>query len=69
MPLLPSDIQPGKCYVANNKEKHSVIEITRGIVTYQSWTTDPKKLSLRINAGVKPFAEAMVKEIPCPSRS
>jgi len=66
MPMNQTDILPGKCYVTKDREKHAVLDINRGIVTYQSWTTDPKKKSLRINAGVKAFAEAMVKEIACP---
>jgi hypothetical protein len=66
MPMDISAIQPGKCYVTSSKEKYTVVDINRGIVTYKSWTTDAKKLSLRINTGVKAFAAAVVKEITCP---
>jgi hypothetical protein len=66
MPMDVSAIQPGKCYVTSSKEKFTVVDINRGIVTYKSWTTDAKKLSLRINTGVKAFAAAVVKEITCP---
>ena len=66
MPMDVSAIQPGKCYVTGSKEKYTVIDINRGIVTYKSWTTDAKKLSLRINTGIKAFAAAVVKEITCP---
>jgi hypothetical protein len=62
-----SAIVAGRCYVDGNREKYSVIDINRGIVTYKSWTTDPTKLSLRTNAGVKAFANAVVKQIACPS--
>ena len=62
-----SAILPGHCYVAANREKFIVIDINRGIVTFKSWTTDPKKLSLRTNAGVKAFAAGVVRQIACPS--
>jgi len=67
MPMDVSAILAGQCYVAANQEKYSVIDINRGIVTFKSWTTDPKKLSLRTNAGVKAFASAVVRQIACPS--
>ncbi|MGB8365691.1 MAG: hypothetical protein ACLQUZ_15015 [Rhizomicrobium sp.] len=66
MPMNESDILAGKCYRTKGPEKYSVLAINRGIVTYQSWTSDAKKWSLRINTGVKAFAEAVVKEISCP---
>ncbi|MEF3365233.1 hypothetical protein V3H18_01660 [Methylocystis sp. 9N] len=72
MPIKEEDIQPGKCYRSKggekNSEKYTVISITRGIVTYQSWTTDPNRLSLRTNVGIKALAEVIFKEIPCPNR-
>jgi hypothetical protein len=40
-----------------------VIAITRGIVTYQTLTSP-----LRINTGIKAFADAVYKEIPCPAQ-
>lgn len=67
MPVDVSAIRAGKCYVTARKEKYSVLAIDCGIVTYQSWTTDPGKLPLRINTGVKAFAQGVVKEIACPS--
>jgi hypothetical protein len=67
MPMDIADILPGKCYITASKEKYSVVDINRGIVTYQSWTTDAKKLSLRTNTGVKAFAAAVVKQIACPA--
>ena len=72
MPMKEEDIQPGKCYRTKggekNSEKYTVLSITRGIVTFQSWTTDPNRMSLRTNAGLKAFADAIFKEIPCPTR-
>jgi hypothetical protein len=72
MPIDPESIQPGKCYRSKggekNSEKYTIVAVTRGIVTYQSWTTDPNRLSLRTNVGSKALAEVIFKEIPCPSR-
>ena len=69
MPMNEESVLPGKCYRTKggelNSEKYTVINITRGIVTYQSWTTDPNRLSLRTNTGLKAFAEVLFKEIPC----
>jgi hypothetical protein len=62
-----SAILAGQCYVDAAREKYSVIAINRGIVTYRSWTSDPKQLSLRTNAGVKAFANAVVRQIACPA--
>lgn len=61
MPLSEDAIQPGKCYRTRTKESYKVLSITRGIVTYQTLTSP-----LRINTGVKSFADAVYKEIPCP---
>ena len=66
MPMDISAIVAGQCYVTASREKYAVLDINRGIVTYKSWTTDPKKLSLRTNTGVKAFAEAVVRQIACP---
>ena len=45
MPIKEEDIQVGKCYRTRggekDSEKYTVLNITRGTVTYQSWTTDP----------------------------
>jgi hypothetical protein len=72
MPIKEEDVQAGKCYRTKggetNSEKYTVLSITRGIVTYQSWTTDPNRLSLRTNTGLKALAEVIFKEIPCPNR-
>ncbi|HTV33661.1 MAG TPA: hypothetical protein VME69_11260 [Methylocella sp.] len=72
MPIKEEDIQIGKCYRTRGgekeSEKYTIINITRGIVTYQSWTTDPNRLSLRTNTGIKALAEVIFKEIPCPNR-
>lgn len=69
MAMNANDIAPGKCYATKGGEKYTVVAINRGIVTFQSWTTDASKLSLRTNAGVKAFADAVLKEIPCPLRA
>ena len=73
MPMKEEDIQIRKCYRSKggepNSEKYTIINIVRGIVTYQSWTTDPYRLSLRTNTGLKALAEVIFKEIPCPDRS
>lgn len=69
MPLTESDIQPGKCYATRGAERYRVLGVNRGIVTYQSWTVGRKISPLRINAGVKAFAEAVRKEIICPAES
>jgi len=72
MPIKEEAIQVGKCYRTRggekDSEKYTVLNITRGIVTYQSWTTDPNRLSLRTNTGIKALAEVIFKEIPCPTR-
>jgi hypothetical protein len=65
MPMKMEDIQAGKCYSAGY-EFYKVIAITRQIVTYQAWPKGGKLNLLRINCGLKPFAEAVRKEIPCP---
>ena len=62
MPLKEEDIQPGKCYKTRGPDSYRVLSITRGIVTYQTLTSP-----LRINVGVKQFADAVYKEIACPS--
>jgi hypothetical protein len=61
MPLKEDVIQPGKCYKTKAAESYKVIAITRGVVTYQTLTSP-----LRINCGVKAFADAVYKEIRCP---
>ena len=61
MPLKEEAIQPGKCYKTKASESYKVLSITRGIVTYQTLTSP-----LRINTGIKSFADAVYKEIPCP---
>ncbi len=63
MPLKEDAIQPGKCYKTKVAESYRVISITRGIVTYQTLTSP-----LRINTGIKAFADAVYKEIPCPAQ-
>jgi hypothetical protein len=63
MPLKEQDIQPGKCYKTKGTENYKVISITRGIVTFQTWTSP-----LRINTGISAFADAVYKEVPCPSK-
>jgi hypothetical protein len=72
MPIKEEDIQVGKCYRTRggekDSEKYTVLNITRGTVTYQSWTTDPNRLSLRTNTGIKALAEVIFTEIPCPTR-
>jgi len=64
MPLKEEDIQVGKCYKTKIQESYKVLSITRGIVTYQTLTSP-----LRINTGVKAFADAVYKEIRCPEQS
>jgi len=64
MPLQEDAIQVGKCYKTKIKESYKVLSITRGIVTYQTLTSP-----LRINTGLKAFADAVYKEIPCPGQS
>lgn len=72
MPMKEEDIKPGKCYRSKggeqNSEKYTIISITRGIVTYQSWTADPNRLSLRTNVGIKALAQVLFTEIACPNR-
>jgi len=34
MPMDVSEIQPEKCYVTSSKEKYTVADINRGIVTF-----------------------------------
>jgi len=63
MPLKEEDIHPGKCYKTRSTENYRVLSITRGIVTYQTFTSP-----LRINTGIKAFADAVYKMIPCPER-
>jgi hypothetical protein len=64
MPLKEEAIQVGKCYKTKVSESYKVIAITRGIVTYQTLTSP-----LRINTGIKAFADAVYKEIACPGQS
>jgi hypothetical protein len=64
MPLKEEAIQVGKCYKTKIQESYRVVSITRGIVTYQTLTSP-----LRINTGIKAFADAVYKEIPCPGQS
>jgi hypothetical protein len=66
MAMNIDDIQAGKCYVSGDREKFTVLDVNRGIVTYKSWTNDPTKLFLRINTGINAFSPAVVKEIECP---
>lgn len=61
MPLKEEDIQAGKCYKTKSTEHYKVIAITRGIVTYVTWTSP-----LRINVGTKQFADAVYKIVECP---
>jgi hypothetical protein len=63
MPLQENVIQPGKCYKTKAAENYRVIAVTRGIVTYQTLRSP-----LRINCGIKAFADAVYKEIPCPGQ-
>ncbi len=64
MPLKDEAIQAGKCYKTRVSETYRVLSITRGIVTYQTLTSP-----LRINVGIKAFADAVYKEISCPEPS
>ncbi len=66
MPMSEEAIEPGKCYAAG-AENYKVIAITRKIVTYQAWPKGGKFSPLRINCGLKAFAEAVKKEIACPA--
>lgn len=68
MPMAATDIVSGKCYATKGKEFYTVLSINGGIVTYQSWKTGDTKLSLRTNAGVKAFADAVTKEVPCTNK-
>jgi hypothetical protein len=61
MPLTEEQIEPGKCYKTKAKESYKVISINRGIVTYVTFDSP-----LRINVGVKEFANAVYKVIACP---
>ncbi|WP_257170084.1 hypothetical protein [Bradyrhizobium sp. SRS-191] len=63
MPLTEEAIQVGKCYKTRIAESYKVLSITRGIVTYQTLTSP-----LRINTGIKAFADAVYKEIRCPEQ-
>lgn len=65
MAMNEDAIEIGKCYSAG-AENYKVIAITRKIVTYQAWPKGGKLNLLRINCGLKPFAQAVRKEIPCP---
>ncbi len=61
MTVSEASIQPGKRYRTRGEEKYKVISVTRGIVTYQTWTSP-----LRINVGARQFADAVYKEVRCP---
>jgi hypothetical protein len=63
MPLTEDEIQPGKCYKTKGRDNYRVIAVTRGIVTYQTMTSP-----LRINVGIKQFADAVFREMPCPPK-
>lgn len=63
MPLKEEDIEVGKCYKTKIDENYRVLSITRGIVTYQTLTSP-----LRIQTGVKAFADAVYKVMPCPDK-
>ena len=65
MPMCEEAIEAGKCYAAG-PEIYKVVSITRKIVTYQAWPKGVKFSPLRINCGLKAFAEAVKKEIACP---
>ncbi|HUO54659.1 MAG TPA: hypothetical protein VMU18_07955 [Rhodoblastus sp.] len=65
MPMSEEAIEAGKCYSAG-AENYKVLSITRSIVTYQAWPKGGKLHPLRINCGLKAFAAAVRKEIPCP---
>ncbi len=65
MPMKMEEIEAGKCYSAGY-EFYKVLSITRQIVTYQAWPKGGKLNPLRINVGVKAFAAAVKKIVPCP---
>jgi hypothetical protein len=65
MPMEETAIEAGKCYSAGG-EKYKVLFINRNIVTYQSWKEGAKMSPLRMNVGLKAFAAAVKKAIPCP---
>ena len=69
MPMTESDIQPGKCFATGGKENYKVLHINRGIVSYQVWEKGKKLQILRVNAGVKAFAAAVIREIACPEEA
>ena len=50
-------------------ENYRVVSITRRIVTFQTWPKGGKLHLLRMNCGLKAFAEAVRKEIPCPAET
>jgi hypothetical protein len=66
MPMSEELIEVGKCYSAG-AEHYKVIAINRKIVTYQAAPKGGKLHPLRINCGLKAFAEAVRKEIACPA--
>jgi len=66
MPMNEDAIEAGKCYSAGH-ENYRVVSITRKIVTFQTWLKGGKLNLLRMNCGLKAFAEAVRKEIPCPA--
>jgi hypothetical protein len=68
MPMNEDAIEVGKCYSAG-PEFYRVVSITRQIVTFQAGPKKGKLNPLRINCGLKAFAEAVRKEIPCPEES
>jgi hypothetical protein len=68
MPMNEDQIEAGKCYSAG-PEHYRVVSITRKIVTYQVWPKGGKFSPLRITCGLKAFAEAVRREIPCPDMS
>jgi hypothetical protein len=65
MPMNEEAIEAGKCY-SSGHDHYRVVAITRKIVTFQTWPKGGKFGPLRINCGLKAFADAVRKEIPCP---
>ena len=66
MPLSEDAIQPGQCYATGGDENYKVVNIARGIITYQVFLKGQRLQLLRINTGLKAFAAAVTKEIACP---
>jgi hypothetical protein len=63
MPLKEEEIEAGKCYETRVKESYRVLSFERGIATYRTFDSP-----LRINTGIKAFAEAVYEAIPCPEK-